>query len=252
MAAYNAECGEDVLLLQATLKRRRASDSLRLRASILGGVLGELKRDACGVFTELRHRLREPAIDGAVHQQVAEQEHEQGGRKAKDERTGEQARADAGSEQAALAVRVQLEDIAREQDQKDQQARAERLHERDRRIADTLQESLLAAPSLAQPHTGLELGSVYEAAWEDAQIGGRQGRLIGHHRDVSAVGGADVLRERILHGERGKLQRHHAGNADRDAGEREGHAPSAAPDRTHDIAKPEENGQSAEFRFIPR
>ena len=69
----------------------------------------------------MRHGLREPPVDGAIHQQIAEEEHEQRGREAQDERAGEQTCPDMGAQQPILAVRIELQYIAAEQHQQQYQ-----------------------------------------------------------------------------------------------------------------------------------
>ena len=61
--------------------------------------------------------LREPALDGAVHQQVAEGEHEDERDERDEHRSPQHAGAQAGAEDAAALVGVELEDVADQQDQ---------------------------------------------------------------------------------------------------------------------------------------
>ena len=72
---------------------------------------------AVGVVAHLGDGLREPAVDGAVHQQVAEGEHEDERNEGDQHRSPEHAGAQAGAEDAAALVGVELEDVADQQDQ---------------------------------------------------------------------------------------------------------------------------------------
>ena len=121
MAAYDTQCGENVFLLQAAFQRDRAGEGFCFRARILRRVLRELQRDPRRVLAQLRHRLRKPPIDGAVHQQITEEKHEQRRCEAQNERAGEQPCPDARAEQPVLAVGIQLQHIAEEQNQQHQQ-----------------------------------------------------------------------------------------------------------------------------------
>ncbi len=122
MTAYHAESGKDVLLVEAAVQGDGAGERFGFGAGIFLRILRELQCDAGGVFAQLRHRLREPAVDGAIQQQIAEEKHEQRWRETEDERAREQARPETRAEQPVLAVRVKLQHVAAEQhEQNDEQ-----------------------------------------------------------------------------------------------------------------------------------
>jgi hypothetical protein len=80
-----------------------------------------------GVFAHLRHRLGEPAIYSAVHQQVAEGEHEHEGDNRNQHGPPDHARAQTDAENAAALVCIEFENVADEQD-KDANEKQERKH----------------------------------------------------------------------------------------------------------------------------
>ena len=85
--------------------------SLRVRRGIL-------RQFAChprGLLSKLRGGLRKPSFDGAVHEQVAEQEHEERGRKGKQHCSNEHAGTQSGAEDAAALICEQLEYVARQE-----------------------------------------------------------------------------------------------------------------------------------------
>ena len=99
------------------MSERLDGDGVGFGAGVGGGVAVELERHAVGVVAHLGDGLREPAVDGAVHQQVAEGEHEDEGDEGDEDRSPEHAGAEAGAENAAALVGVELEDVADEEDE---------------------------------------------------------------------------------------------------------------------------------------
>ncbi len=72
---------------------------------------------AVGVVAHLGDGLREPAVDGAVHEQVGEGVHEDEGEERDQDGSPEHAGAEACAEDAGALVGVDLEDVADEQDE---------------------------------------------------------------------------------------------------------------------------------------
>ena len=101
--------------------RAGGGDGLRFAARVAGDVLRQLLHDARGVFAEFGGGLREPAVDGAVHEQEAEQEHEDRGRERDEGGAENHARAQARAEGAAALVGVELEDVPEQQHQEHHQ-----------------------------------------------------------------------------------------------------------------------------------
>src|SRR5580704_16323540 len=94
-------------------------DGFGLGAGVGGGVAEELEGGAVGVVAHLGDGLREPAVDGAVHQQVAEGEHEAERNERDQDGSPEHAGAKAGAEDATALVGVELEEVADEQNEDD-------------------------------------------------------------------------------------------------------------------------------------
>ena len=65
----------------------------------------------------LLNRLRKPTVYGAIHQQVAEGEHEDEWDEGDKNGSPQHARAEAGSEDAAALVGVKLQDVADEKNE---------------------------------------------------------------------------------------------------------------------------------------
>ena len=80
-------------------------DGVGLGAGVGGGVVIELEGHAVGVVAHLGDGLREPAVDGAVHQQVAEEKHEDQGNDGDQDGSPEHAGAEAGAEDRGCAGR---------------------------------------------------------------------------------------------------------------------------------------------------
>ncbi len=100
-------------------------------ARVGGGVVVELECHAVGVVVHLGDGLGEPAVDGAIHQQIAEGEHEDEGDERDKNGSPEHAGAETGAEDAAALIRVKLEDVANQQYQNGDEEK-----ERDDREAD--------------------------------------------------------------------------------------------------------------------
>ena len=96
---------------------KRDRDRLSFRARVGRGVLGKLQRHAVGVVAHLGDRLGEPAVDGAVHQAVAEDRHEDDGDERDQHGPPQHARAQARAHDAAALVGVELEHVAHQQHQ---------------------------------------------------------------------------------------------------------------------------------------
>ena len=115
------DCGERVGEGWLGCAERKAGeldgDGVGFGAGVGGGVAEELEGHAVGVVAHLRDGLREPAVDRAVHQQVAEGEHEDERDERDEDGSPEHAGAQAGAEDAAALVGVELEDVAHEQDE---------------------------------------------------------------------------------------------------------------------------------------
>ncbi len=92
-------------------------DGVGFGAGVGVGVVVELEGHGVGVVVHLGDGLGEPAVDGAIHQQVAEGEHEDEGDEGDEDCSPEHAGAEAGAEDAAALVGVELEDVANEQDE---------------------------------------------------------------------------------------------------------------------------------------
>ncbi len=112
--AATSGCEVARLRLESSMAMDSASD-----AGVGGGVAEELEGGAVGVVAHLGDGLREPAVDGAVHQQIAEGEHEDEWDEGDEDGSPEHAGAEAGAEDAAALVGVELEDVADEQDEDD-------------------------------------------------------------------------------------------------------------------------------------
>ena len=101
------------------IRRACCGDRLCLAACVAGDILREFKHHAGGVFAQLRGIRRKPAVDGAVHELKAEQEHEDRGRK-RDERGAEDhAGPETCAECAAALVGIELEDVTEQEKQQD-------------------------------------------------------------------------------------------------------------------------------------
>src|SRR5665213_4631884 len=88
--------------------RKARCDGIRLDAGVGRGVLGKRERHVVAVVAHLRYRLPKPAVDGTVHQQIAEGEHEGNGQKAHQHGAPEHPRAQTRSQDAAALVRIEL------------------------------------------------------------------------------------------------------------------------------------------------
>src|SRR6202044_1428600 len=76
-------------------------DAVGFGSGVGVGVLVELESHGVGVVAHLRNGLGEPAIDGAVHQQIAEGEHEGQGNEGDEDGSPQHAGAKASAEDAA-------------------------------------------------------------------------------------------------------------------------------------------------------
>ena len=79
--------------------------------------MGEGVEHAVGVVAHFGDGLREPAVDGAVHQQVAEGEHEGERDEGDEDGSPKHAGAETGAEDAAALVCVELEEVTDEDDE---------------------------------------------------------------------------------------------------------------------------------------
>ena len=106
-------------------------DGVGLGAGVGGGVVEELEGDAVGVVAHLGDGLGEPAVDGAIHQQVAERKHEDQWNKGDQNGSPQHARAQAGAEDAAALVGVKAQEVADEKDEDDDEEDERQCRERD-------------------------------------------------------------------------------------------------------------------------
>ena len=80
--------------------------------------MGKLGGNLRGVIADLRCRLGEPPVDGAVHEQKAKQEHEERWDKRQEESPDVHAGAQARAEHLASLIGEQFDEIAHQQDEK--------------------------------------------------------------------------------------------------------------------------------------
>jgi hypothetical protein len=106
---------------QVAVGRSGISDGFSFSASVAGDVLREFEDDAGGVLVELGGVWREPAIDGAVHQLEAEEEHEGGWRQSDEDGAKHHAGAEARAEGTAGLAGVELEDVPEQQQKQDEE-----------------------------------------------------------------------------------------------------------------------------------
>ena len=92
--------------------RAGSGDGLGFPASVACDVLGKLQHHARRVLTKLGGVRRKPAVNGAIHQLKAEQEHED--RRCKSDKCGteDHPRPETRAESTAALIRVELQNVA--------------------------------------------------------------------------------------------------------------------------------------------
>ena len=105
----------------SAVRRTGGCNGLRLTPRIAGDVLRQFQHDAGGVLAQLGRVGREPAVDGVVHEQVAEKEHEDGGGQGDQHRAQHHAGAQPRAQGTAALVRIKLEDVSEQEEQQHQQ-----------------------------------------------------------------------------------------------------------------------------------
>ena len=94
-----------------------AGKLLGLRPRVCGDVTRKIHRDARRLISKLSGRLREPALDRAIHQQVAEAEHRADRQQREQHRARKHARTEARSKHTAALLRIELQNVAQQQQQ---------------------------------------------------------------------------------------------------------------------------------------
>ena len=101
---------------QSPLEFVRLCNGLCFRGRILARVVIEQRRHGCGIRSHFLDRLREPFVDGAVHQPIREPEHGNYRQKRQQQADHHQARAELGTGHALPPFRVELQQVASEND----------------------------------------------------------------------------------------------------------------------------------------
>jgi hypothetical protein len=107
-------------------------DGLRFGMRVVGSVLRYVGDESVGLVAHLRTGLREPTLDGAIHQQVAKQEHEDEWDERNQDCSPQHAGAQTRAQDTGAPVSIEFEDIADEKNEDSDEEEERYRRERDK------------------------------------------------------------------------------------------------------------------------